>query len=378
LTFQSTGEDSGNQEMVSLHFYNPLFTPVMDMNGNKWSLAADFTMPLAMLASHTQPLFRTRWTALLNPGKTARPKRLYLMEPYSPDRIPIIMVHGLRSTPLAWAQLTNELMGDPEIRRHYQIWHYLYPTGLPLVASAADFRDELESVRTLLDPEGRDFAMQNMVVIGHSMGGLLARTLVTDSGDAIWNSTFAMPMSGLPPGLDQTPALHRLFYFQAKPYVKRVIFVAVPHHGSEVADSLLARLLARQVELPSALQDFVAHLQTSMPQLFKADDSARFDRGYHNGIRTLSPKDDSLMAMAKLPVNSSIPFHSIMGDRGRGGGAKSSDGIVTYASAHLPGASSELIVPSNHSTYENPQALAEVKRILKLHLEQSKDGHVGP
>jgi pimeloyl-ACP methyl ester carboxylesterase len=295
------------------------------------------------------------------------------MAPYSPDRIPIIMVHGLRSTPLAWAQLTNELMGDPEIRRHYQIWHYLYPTGLPLLASAADFRDELESVRTLLDPDGSDFAMQNMVVIGHSMGGLLARTLVTDSGDAIWNSTLAIPMSALPPGLEQTPELRRLFYFQAKSYVKRVIFVAVPHRGSEVADSLLGRILARQVQLPPALQDLVANLQASMPQLFKPDDSARFDRGYHNGIRTLSPKDDALVAMAKLPVNSSIPFHSIMGDRGRGDGAKSSDGVVTYASAHLPGASSELIVPSNHSTHENPQALAEVKRILKLHLEQPTD-----
>jgi len=160
-----------------------------------------------------------------------------------PDRIPIIMVHGLRATPLTWQQLTNELMGNPEIRRRYQIWHYLYPTGLPFLTSAANFRDDLEEVRRLLDPDGRDFATQNMVVIGHSMGGLLTRTLVTDSGDALWNSTFAVPISEIPPDMEQLPQLRRVFYFTPKSYVKRVIFVAVPHRGTTSADGPFGRFV---------------------------------------------------------------------------------------------------------------------------------------
>src|SRR5439155_11962622 len=100
-----------------------------------------------------------------------------------------------------------------------------YPTGLPFLTSAADFRDELEAVREIVDPAGHDFAAQHMVVIGHSMGGLLARTLVTDSGDAIWNSTFAIPVSDLDSNLAQLPELRRMFYFQPKSYINRAIDV---------------------------------------------------------------------------------------------------------------------------------------------------------
>ena len=220
--------------------------------------------------------------------------------------------------------------------------------------------------------------MQNMVGIGHSMGGLLTRTLVTNSGDAIWNSTFAIPFSEVATSFEHRARLRRLFYFQPKPYVKRVIFVAVPHRGSKIADSFFARLMARQVHLPHELHAFVSELRATIPNLLKPEAAALFDRGYPNSIRVLSPKSVGLMALAELPVDSSIPFHSIMGDRGRGGGEKSSDGAVTYASSHLPGASSELIVPSNHRTYENPEALVEVKRILKLHLAGMKQGEAKP
>src|SRR5437773_65506 len=206
LRFQSGESESAVQtQSVKLVFYNPTLTPEIAVNGQSWPLAADFTMPGAMLLSRTRPLFKTRWTALVHPGETPRQHRLYLMQPYSPDRIPIIMVHGLRSTPLAWQELTNELMGDPILGRRYQMWHYLYPTGLPFLTSAADFRDELEAVREIVDPAGHDFAAQHMVVIGHSMGGLLARTLVTDGGDAIWDSTSAIPVSDLDSDLAQLP-----------------------------------------------------------------------------------------------------------------------------------------------------------------------------
>ena len=378
LDFQSASSGGAGGRTASLVFYNPVFTPEVEMSGERWALAADYTMPWAMLLSRTRPLFKTRWPGLLHPAETSRPRRLYLMAPYSPDRIPVIMVHGLRSTPLAWRQLTNELIGDPEIRRRYQFWHYLYPTGFPFLTSAADFRDELEHLREMLDPDGCDFAMQNMVVIGHSMGGLLARTLVTDSGDAIWNSMFALPLSAIDPAVEQLPELRRRLFFRPKPYVKRVIFVAVPHRGSKIADGFFARLVAGRVHLPGDLHAFVSALLATIPNLLKPEASVLFDRGYPNSIRVLSPKSVGLMALAELPVDPSIPFHSIMGDRGRGGAEKSSDGAVTYASSHLPGASSELIVPSNHRTYDNPEALAEVKRILKLHLAEMKRGAPAP
>jgi pimeloyl-ACP methyl ester carboxylesterase len=370
LRFQSADESPGRTQKVQLFFYHPSFNPQIELGGRPWPLAADFTLPGAMLLARTRPLFKTRWSALLRPGETSRPPRLYLFEAYSPDRIPIIMVHGLRSTPITWQQLTNELLGDPEIRRHYQIWHYLYPTGQPFLTSAAEFRDELEAVRRMLDPNGRDFATQNMIVIGHSMGGLLARTLVTDSGDALWNSTFALSVSELDPGSEQLLQLRRIFYFQSKPYIKRAIFMAVPHRGSKAAEGLFARMVARRVRLPDDRHKFISSLRADLPTLLKPEAAPLFDRGYPDSISVLSPTTPSLIALAELPVNADTPFHSIIGDRGLGGGEKSTDGVVRYASSHLPGASSEVLVPASHRTYENPEAIAEVKRILKLHVAE--------
>jgi pimeloyl-ACP methyl ester carboxylesterase len=353
---------------VQLVFYHPKFSPQIEVEGEQWPLAVDYTMPEAMLLSRTQPLFKMRWTALVNPTEMSRPHRLYLFDPYSPDRIPIIMVHGLRSTPLAWQQLTNELLGDPDILRHYQIWHYLYPTGFLFLTSAADFREEVEAVRRIVDPARHDFATQHMIVIGHSMGGLLARTLVTDSGDAMWDSTFAILLADLDPNLEGLAELRRMFYFQPQPYVKRVIFIAVPHRGSTTADSLVGRIVSGWVTLPKALHQFIANFQKAVPGLLKPEAAPLFKRGYPDGIQVLSPKTPGLVALAKLPIASGTPFHSIMGDRGLGGGTNSSDGVVTYASSHLAGAASETMVTADHGTCDNPEAIAEVKRILKLHV----------
>ena len=78
-------------------------------------------------------------------------------------------------------------------------------------------------------------------------------------------------------------------------------------------------------------------------------------------------------AVNKLPITPGIPYHSIMGDRGRGDTPNSSDGIVPYWSSHLDGAKSELIVNSDHGAQYNPQAIQEVGRILKLNLARSND-----
>lgn len=360
------GLTNGGPRQARLVFFNPLLTDTVAIGGHDWPLAADFTVPWATLLARTAPLFKTRWSGLVNPATSPRPHRLYLMQPYAPDRIPLILVHGLHSTPLTWKQLSNELMGDPEIRRHYQIWHYLYPTGLPFLTSAADFRDDLDEMRHLLDPADHDFATHHMVVIGHSMGGLLARTLVTDSGDAIWDSTFAVPSSGLQGAPEQVNELRRVFYFEPKPYVRRVIFVAVPHRGSKLATGMIGRIVSDRVHLPDRLNQFVAELRISNPGLLQPEAASEFARGYPNSIDVLAPRNPGLRALSRLPVSPAIPFHSIIGDRGRGGGSRGSDGVVPYSSAHLEGASSELIVPAGHHAHDCPEAVGEIKRILKL------------
>src|SRR5439155_20194320 len=86
----------------------------------------------------------------------------------------------------------------------------------------------------------------------------------------------------------------------------------------------------------------------------------------------LAPNDRFVLAVNKLPLTPGIPYDSIIGDRGRGNTPNSSDGVVPYWSSHLDGAQSELIVPSDHAAPRNPQAIAEVDRILKLELKKDK------
>jgi hypothetical protein len=91
----------------------------------------------------------------------------------------------------------------------------------------------------------------------------------------------------------------------------------------------------------------------------------------HSSIRALSPNNPLIQDLAQIAIDRNIPFHSIIGDRGLGNGEQGSDGVVAYKRAHLDGAESELIVPADHSAHTHPLAVLGVKRILKLHLQQS-------
>lgn len=61
-----------------------------------------------------------------------------------------------------------------------------------------------------------------------------------------------------------------------------------------------------------------------------------------------------------------VPFHSIIGQQRPGPPEGGSDGVVTYASSHLDGAESELVVRSGHRLLNNPDATRQVIRILRL------------
>ena len=92
-----------------------------------------------------------------------------------------------------------------------------------------------------------------------------------------------------------------------------------------------------------------------------------------NSIDTLSPNDPFVKIMNVLPLAKGVPYHSIIGDRGRGDTPNSSDGVVPYWSSHLGGAKSEKIVRSDHGADQNPEGIAEVVRILKEHIERLSD-----
>ena len=149
-----------------LSFEDPLARETVEFRGSTVPLAADFTVPLAVMLRESDPQ-KHELSRLLNPDKFARTAAIERLQPYDPDKTVVLVIHGLKDSQATWAPMINKLRGDPVIRKHYQFWFYSYPTGYPFSYSAAILRHELDAV------EKRFPKMKPMVVIGHSMGGVL-------------------------------------------------------------------------------------------------------------------------------------------------------------------------------------------------------------
>lgn len=363
LTAVLTRLDDGGYLLKML---DPMEHATVKVGDEMLPLAADFSASIAILLKEAEALRKSGRSGMLKPGLSARKEKLYLMQPYDAKKIPLVMVHGLQSTPVAFGNLTNDVLADPRLYERYQVWHYHYPTGMPVLQNAAVFRRVLDETLKLIDPEGDDFATNHLVVIGHSMGGILTHTLTCDSGYVIWDKV----MRSRPDRFVCQPAfrerLEPIFLFKRDRRVKRVVFVAVPHRGSGYADNWIGdlgqRLFRGDEAFHSVFHELVKHHREDVhPFLLKL-----VDAGKVSSIRTLSGRSPALVALAGIKPE--VPFHNIMGQKKEGPVEEGSDGIVPYASSRMEGAESELIVRSGHNAFRHPEAVKEIKRILKMHV----------
>ena len=345
-----------------LVFYRTRVSDTAVINGRSRQLAADFSAPLAYMLSQGRNR-NIDLKALIRTDRNIEHAGLYQFAAFDPDKIPVVFVHGLMSRPETWVPAVNELLADKQIRERYQFWFFLYPTGLPVWASAAKLRGELERFRQALDPPHTNRNFGRMVLAGLSMGGLISGLQIRTGGQHLWKQFMDTP----PERLNLSPALKerivQIVEFQPRPEIKRVVFFATPHRGSDLAVNPAAEFFARLIKLPfSFLQNDMRELQQAvredMRDLFVAP---------ANSIVFLRARSPLLDAILKLPMKSGVPYHSIIGDRGRGDTPDSSDGVVPYWSSHLKGAASEKIVPSGHGTNENPEGIEEFRRILRQH-----------
>ena len=338
---------------------------------NEIPLELDFSTPLAYMVRNPPPFGYLEY--MLNPDKTRRMQGLYMMEPYSDDRIPVVFVHGLMSNTRTWMQMINTLQNDPVLRKYYQFWGFSYSSGNPVLYSAQMLRDDLNTEAERLKATGLSDKMFNrMVVVGHSMGGLLSQTLIMNADnrliEPLLGSSYKGTLDNLSP--DQRDFVSRMLDFSALPFVKRVIFIAVPHRGSTLARSTLGQFGASLIHLPSSLvKDGEGLIGNLMQHGYLMPNDSR----HHTGIDNLDPDDKTMSLLNKIPFVSGIPYHSIIGNRKFAGAPGGSDGIVPYSSSHLDGAASELVVKSDHSVQQNPLAIQEMRRILLEHLKQYPD-----
>jgi pimeloyl-ACP methyl ester carboxylesterase len=358
IYYSVTGVAEFEGSRCVLSIKDPLAAETARVEGHTYPLAANFTASSALLLAHEKPQ-KLGFARLLRPQEYAATFRVARMEPYNPKKAVVLVIHGLMDTPATWVPMLNDLRGDKDIRRNYQFWFYSYPSGYPYPYSALILREELDAI------EKKYPLRKPMVVVGHSMGGCISRTLITDTGNKLWIEAF-----GRPPAETEMPAeskhlLEEALIFKHRPEIGRVIFMSTPHRGSDLASNWIGRIGSMLVRTPTRMLSIGQTIRAGL----KPDPAALQLKRFPNSVDTLAPNNRFVVAINKIPIAPGIPYHTILGDRGRGDSPNSSDSVVAYWSSHLDGAASQRIVPSNHSSPLNPEAMAEVHRILTLNAQ---------
>jgi len=297
------------------------------------------------------------------------PDGLYMFEPHRPGRIPVVLIHGTAASPKVWLDLVNELMSDSRIRQRFEFWYFRYYTTSPIAYSGALLRHALRGAVEQLDPAGNDAALRQMVLIGHSQGGLLAHLAVIHSGSAFWDDLTSQPFETLDLDARSKWVLHESLFIEPLPFVRRVIFMSTPHHGSFLASFTIEALTPWIIRLPARVAAFG-------PELFELNlPAGRAKRAMNripSSMDNMTPGNPFLERLAGMPLAPGVTAHSIMGVRADTPDPEGNDGLVEYESAHFPSAESELVIPRcPHDSEEHPLAIREIRRILREHLQQA-------
>jgi pimeloyl-ACP methyl ester carboxylesterase len=342
---------------AALTLRRPNYERSARVEGQVRPLAADLSAPISYFHPPNN-LLLFDMMGMLRGNNMMEKTGLYFLEPYDPSRIPVVFVHGLMSSPYTWVKTINGLQQDPDIRKRYQPWVFGYATGNPILYSALRLREQLAKVDKLY-PNHLPY-----VLVGHSMGGMLTHAQVTTVTRAMWEkdknigpfakSVFANNSSN--------SLIVRAMTYRANPRINRVVFICTPHRGSNMASGGIGRFGISLITLPVQLLTTVKDSLTSAELVQLTGSSKRMP----NSVWGLKPSNPAFPVVNEPPIT--VPYHSIIGDRGKGDCPNCTDGVVPYWSSHLEGAKSEQIVPGPHGSTELPQTIAELDRILRLNL----------
>jgi len=262
-----------------------------------------------------------------------------MLEPYDPTKIPVVMVHGLWSTPATWVHMFNDLRANRDIRDNCQFWFYSYPTGQPFWISAQQMRRDLANIKRELDPRGDSRSLDQMVLVGHSMGGLLSILQTLESGDHFWNIVSDHPVNSLRGDPATVDLLRETFYFHPNPSVERVVTIATPRKGSQFANLATRWVGKKLITLPTVVTQDINELAKSA------------------GVKNHN-------IIGRLPA-------SLVRKLAKSNPTATGDGVVSIQSAHCETAKSEIFVASEHKeVHQHPGCIYEVRRILLEHLAE--------
>ncbi|MEY4568020.1 MAG: hypothetical protein RLY14_2990, partial [Planctomycetota bacterium] len=363
--------DSAHRHTCILEFHDPLTASDITMANRLVPLQVDLATPLAYFLNSPQFQEQSNSTlGFLYPNQSQNRRGIYMLEPFDKDRIPVLMVHGLMSSPVTWMPMFNDLRSFPELRKNYQFWFYQYPSGQPFWASADQLRSDLADLRMQFDPNQQMPPLDQMVLVGHSMGGLVSRMQTIQSGDEFWRILSEHPFEELKAEAPAKKHLERMLFFEPNRSVQRVITIGTPHQGSNYANEYTRWLGRKFIELPTAMVDAGNSMVRQNPNFFRDTDLLTTQ----TAIDSLSPSSPIFHAMERAPKAPWTKYHNIVGTIPKQGIygriSAGSDGVVELASAKMKTAESEIVIEAEHQTiHRTPRAILEVRRILKEHLD---------
>lgn len=350
---------------VEIVLHDALEAQKVEVAGRIYPLAADFTAAVATASAATPGGGNVGVFGFMHPEQASAKQGLYLLEPWRPDRIPLVLVHGLASSPRTWETVINTCYGDPVIRKNYQILVFFYPTGYPIAENSVTLRERLAAFQHLYDPGHNNSKMRQTVMVGHSMGCNLTNFQIRDGGDSLWSQFFKVPIDQLDTTPENKERFRKEAYFKANTDISRVVFICGPHRGSPLANGWEGTLAVKLIRLPLDTFNYASgNLLSSATGM-----GSSVLTESHSSIANLDVNSPVLLAILKQPMPRKPVIHSIIGDRGKASGVGSSDGVVPYWSSHLDGVKSEFWIPASHTTATgNPQNARELRRILYEHL----------
>jgi pimeloyl-ACP methyl ester carboxylesterase len=353
------------QEPVELVLRDPLHEEDLNLSGSQQPLARDLTTPLIRRLAQS-PIRNYQYLGVLDPEFYVARAGVYALDPYQPGKIPVVLIQGVWSSPRVWGPMLASLRSDPALRAAFQFWVVLYPSGFPLPVAARSLRQSLRDIRQSFDPQGKDGALDQMVIVGKSTGGQATRMLVERSGDALWNVVFTVPIDQIQASVALRAELINTFFFEPEPYVRRVIFLTTSHRGSKLGAQPGVRLGVGLIRRNNPLLPVWTELKA-------ANGSTVFQPWFRQHALSsadgLESENPMLMALDAQPIANDVAYHSIIANiHHQRTPEKMSDGFIHYRSAHLDGAASERVVTAGHVCEANPEVIDEVRRILYVHL----------
>jgi pimeloyl-ACP methyl ester carboxylesterase len=362
LTFGDfpSGDCAAAAHSAELRFINPISRQHLSPAIHAAPLATDLTASLAVTLDNAQ---RTYFAGFFEPGTATTRARLNFLEPYQPGKTPVVLIHGLFSDPLSWADMTNDLRATPGFNDRYQIWVFRYPTGQGFMQSATALRRELRAAVDMLDPQGTDPALHRLVLVGHSMGGLIAKLQVTHAEELLWNELANRPLETIVTTEQTRRLLAESCYFDPNPDIARVIFIAAPHSGSLPSSSIFGRSIATMIQTSPEQQEMHNQLMRDNPHTF----NPLIEQRMPTSIDMLSPRSPLLTQMRKMRIGCNVQLHNIIGCSQLLSTDGPSDGVVSVHSASHPGCQSVLKIHAKHThIHRTEEASTEVLRILNV------------